>query len=158
MPHNTGTNDELRPLLFSIAYRMLGTVGDAEDVVQEALLRLERSRREGIEAGDATFIGDGGGKGRGLPRPILGRDRVVRLLRGFFSEGAEIGARMQPTVVNGQPGVLNFDREDRLINVLVLEIADGVIETLRSIINPEKLGHLGYPLSAVARARQPRRD
>jgi hypothetical protein len=109
-------------------------------------------------AGDATFIGDGAGKGRGLPRPIYGRDRVVRLLGRFFSEGAEIGARKHPTVVNGQPGVLNFYREGRLINVLVLEIADGVIERLRSITNPEKLGHLGYPLSAVARARQPRRD
>lgn len=31
---------ELRPYLFAIAYRLLGTVGDAEDVVQEALLRV----------------------------------------------------------------------------------------------------------------------
>src|ERR671910_2993220 len=39
--------EEERPLLFSIAYRMLGTVADAEDVVQEAFLRLERARLEG---------------------------------------------------------------------------------------------------------------
>ncbi|MDX3000137.1 RNA polymerase sigma factor SigJ [Kribbella solani] len=36
--------EELRPLLLSIAYRMLGTFGDAEDVVQEAYLRLHRER------------------------------------------------------------------------------------------------------------------
>ena len=36
-------SEELRPLLFSIAYRMLGSVGDAEDVVQEAYLHAERA-------------------------------------------------------------------------------------------------------------------
>src|SRR5262249_56174017 len=33
------TYEELRPLLFSIAYRMLGSVAEAEDIVQEAFLR-----------------------------------------------------------------------------------------------------------------------
>jgi RNA polymerase sigma-70 factor (TIGR02957 family) len=41
-------HDRLRPLMFSIAYRMLGTVTEAEDVVQEAFLRLHRSVREGV--------------------------------------------------------------------------------------------------------------
>jgi RNA polymerase sigma-70 factor, ECF subfamily len=38
----TDVTEELRPLLFSLAYRMVGTVGDAEDLVQEALLRFHR--------------------------------------------------------------------------------------------------------------------
>jgi RNA polymerase sigma-70 factor (TIGR02957 family) len=37
--------EEFRPLLLSIAYRMLGSFGDAEDVVQEAYLRLHREER-----------------------------------------------------------------------------------------------------------------
>jgi RNA polymerase sigma-70 factor (ECF subfamily) len=40
--------DELRPVSFAIAYRMLGSVSEAEDVVQEALLRVHRA----LEAGE----------------------------------------------------------------------------------------------------------
>ncbi|TDU86584.1 RNA polymerase sigma-70 factor (ECF subfamily) [Kribbella voronezhensis] len=42
-------HDELRPLMFSIAYRMLGSVVEAEDVVQEAFLRLHRSSQDGVD-------------------------------------------------------------------------------------------------------------
>jgi RNA polymerase sigma-70 factor, ECF subfamily len=43
------THEDLRPLLFSIAYRMVGSVSDAEDLVQEAFLRLHREQRDGAE-------------------------------------------------------------------------------------------------------------
>ena len=42
----TETYESLRPLAFSIAYRMLGSVAEAEDVVQEGLLRLHRAHDE----------------------------------------------------------------------------------------------------------------
>jgi RNA polymerase sigma-70 factor, ECF subfamily len=42
------TPEELRPLLFSIAYRMVGSVGEAEDLVQEAFLRFHRE--DAVEA------------------------------------------------------------------------------------------------------------
>src|SRR5215208_5499425 len=40
------TPEELRPLLFSLAYRMVGSVGEAEDLVQEAFLRFHRAGEE----------------------------------------------------------------------------------------------------------------
>ena len=39
--------EELRPAAFAIAYRMLGSVAEAEDVVQDALLRVHRALEEG---------------------------------------------------------------------------------------------------------------
>ena len=41
--------EELRPLMFSIAYRMVGTASDAEDIVQEAFLRYHRETEKGVE-------------------------------------------------------------------------------------------------------------
>src|SRR5438309_697561 len=41
--------EELRPLLFSIAYRMVSSVSEAEDIVQEAFLRIHRAEAEGTK-------------------------------------------------------------------------------------------------------------
>src|SRR5213082_3732819 len=41
--------EDLRPLLFSIAYRMVSSVSEAEDIVQEAFLRIHRAEAEGTE-------------------------------------------------------------------------------------------------------------
>jgi RNA polymerase sigma-70 factor (TIGR02957 family) len=123
----------------------------------DAVREGEVERLAGYLAEDVVFYGDGGGKGRGLPKPVFGGDTVARLLVGFFERYRSIDARMRPAQVNGQPGLLAFDAEDRLINVLSLDIAGGVIRTVRSIINPDKLGHLGYPLSPIARADSPTR-
>src|ERR1700750_852991 len=48
-PEATASDDyaEFRPLMFSIAYRMTGSISDAEDIVQETFLRLTRVLRDG---------------------------------------------------------------------------------------------------------------
>ena len=90
-----------------------------------------------------VVYGDGGGKGPSWLKPIVGPDRVARLLIGsahqFFSAGVEIRGRQ----VNGQPGALVVDAEDKLISVIALDIADGRVQGVRSIVNPDKLDHLG---------------
>ena len=67
------------------------------------------------------------------------------------SHGGSVRARVQIAEVNGRPGALFFDADDRLINVFAFEMAGGAIQTVRSIINPDKLAHLGYPLSDLGR-------
>jgi RNA polymerase sigma-70 factor (TIGR02957 family) len=99
-------------------------------------------------ARDAVFHGDGGGKGRGAPRPIAGQEQVSRLLIRFFALAREHGLVFEPAVVNGQPGGLMRDPDGRLVNVYSLDIAGGCIVTVRSVINPDKLAHLG-PVSPL---------
>jgi RNA polymerase sigma-70 factor (ECF subfamily) len=83
------------------------------------------------------------------------------VLLGWVRIGARIpGASLRPVEVNGTPGALLLDGEGRLLGVWALEIAGDQIVGLESVINPEKLGHLG-PLGdvhAVLRAVAGRRD
>jgi RNA polymerase sigma-70 factor (TIGR02957 family) len=107
---------------------------------------------EGLEAllaEDVVLHGDGGGKVPALARPVLGRTRVARTLLAWMRAGARIGAsELRRVEVNGHPGAMVLDRERRIVSVLALDIADGEIRSLRSVVNPDKLGHLG-PLADV---------
>jgi nucleoside-diphosphate-sugar epimerase len=101
-------------------------------------------------AGDAAFYGDGGSKGTGVNRPIFGRDKIVKLLASWFRRGEKLGIRTVLTQVNGEPGAKFLDPEGRLINVMSLDIVDGAVQTVPSVVNPDKLAHLG-PLSPIGR-------
>ena len=120
-----------------LAERFFAAVGDGN---VEALAEML--------AADVVVYGDGGGKGPSWPRPIVGRERVSRLFAGLGGDMKEVGVRMELHEVNGQPGALVLDPDDRIVNVFSLDIADGVVQTIRSVINPDKLGHLG-PLADV---------
>jgi RNA polymerase sigma-70 factor (ECF subfamily) len=96
-------------------------------------------------AADAAFYSDSGGKVRGAAsHPIHGRENITRLLAYFFRVLGEAGMRPERADVNGQPGALMRDGEGRLFNVFALDIAaDGSVQTVRSLVNPDKLAHLG---------------
>ena len=54
--------------------------------------------------------------------------------------------------MNGLPGAVGLDGEQRVLYVLSLDIADGQIQDIRSIVNPDKLRHLG-PVSDLLPSR-----
>jgi RNA polymerase sigma-70 factor (ECF subfamily) len=101
-------------------------------------------------APDVVFHGDGGGKAQAVGQPLAGRERVGRLIGGLFRRGAILGARIQPAWINGQPGAVTYDAAGLVVNVFALDIAGGQVQAIRSVVNPDKLGHLG-PVSDLAR-------
>jgi RNA polymerase sigma-70 factor (TIGR02957 family) len=116
---------------------------------------------ESLLAHDVQLTGDGGGKVPALARALHGRDRVARALLNWSRVGARIpGISLEPVDVNGEPGALLLDGERRLIGVWAIEIAGGEIAALRSIVNPEKLAHLGpvADTKALLRMAARRRD
>ena len=106
-------------------------------------------------APDVVFHGDGGGKAQAIARPLAGRERVMRLIAGIFRRGRFEGTSLRLAWVNGQPGAVLYDAEGRVVTVVELEIADGVVQALHAVVNPDKLGHLG-PVSDLA--RRPRKE
>jgi RNA polymerase sigma-70 factor (ECF subfamily) len=99
---------------------------------------------EALLAHDVVLTGDGGGKVPALARSLHGRNRVARTLLNWTRLGSRIpGASLRPVEVNGGPGALLLDGLQRVIGVWALEILDGQIQTISSIVNPDKLTHLG---------------
>jgi RNA polymerase sigma-70 factor (ECF subfamily) len=100
-------------------------------------------------AADVVVTGDSGGMRPSWPHPIVGRDKVARLLVGLAGQiRAVSGVAMSRAEVNGQPGVVVRDGEGRLVNVFSFDILDGAVQAIRSVLSREKLRHLG-PLADV---------
>ncbi|KOG63502.1 RNA polymerase sigma24 factor [Streptomyces antibioticus] len=94
-------------------------------------------------AADVQLVGDGGGKAPQLARAVSGTENVARLLASVFPLMARIDVTFEPHEINGQPGAIFRDRDGKVLHILALEVLDGQIQTIRSVINPDKLGHLG---------------
>ena len=105
-------------------------------------------------AADVQMVADGGGKAPAFARSVIGADNVARVLASFFPLLARIDARMQPREVNGQPGAILHDRDGKVIGTLTLDLLGGQIQTIRSVVNPDKLGHVGPVADAWAVARE----
>ncbi|TMU98832.1 RNA polymerase sigma-70 factor [Streptomyces sp. DASNCL29] len=108
-------------------------------------------------ATDVRLVGDGGGKAPQLARAVMGAENVARLLGGVFPWLLRIDVSLEPREVNGQPGAIFRDRDGRVLHTLVLDVLDGQIQTIRTVVNPDKLGHLGPVGDAWAVDREVKR-
>jgi RNA polymerase sigma-70 factor, ECF subfamily len=105
-------------------------------------------------AADVHMIGDGGGKAPQWPRGILGAGNVARVLASMVAPFGRVGATLEPRAVNGQPGAIFRDRNGRVVGTLALDILEGRIQTIRTVLNPDKLGHVGPVADARAIMRE----
>jgi RNA polymerase sigma-70 factor (TIGR02957 family) len=113
---------------------------------------------EALLAHDVVLTGDGGGKVPALARSLHGRNRVARTLLAWMRVASRLpGFTLRPTEVNGGPGAIVLDGQQRLLGVWSLEIAGGEIRSIGSIVNPDKLAHLGVlgDFASLVRASRP---
>jgi RNA polymerase sigma-70 factor (ECF subfamily) len=117
--------DELVSLFFAAANR-----GDVDALIE-------------VLAEDVIVHGDGGGKVPQWYAPIAGADKVARLFARMGSQMQAMGATFEPHRINGQPGVIFRGPGGGVFSVMSVEVVDGRVATIRSVVNPDKLGHLG---------------
>ncbi|MFG2451861.1 RNA polymerase sigma-70 factor [Streptomyces sp. NPDC048512] len=105
-------------------------------------------------AADVQLVGDGGGKVPQLSRAVVGAENVARLLASVYPHMALIDVTFEVHEVNGQPGAVFRTRDGDVLHTMALDVVDGRILTIRSVINPDKLGHLGPVADAWAVDRE----
>jgi RNA polymerase sigma-70 factor (ECF subfamily) len=127
------------------ARRPHGPVSAAE--TRNALQAFQRATETGdlrrlldILAPDVVFLGDGGGIVEAVTAPIVGADRVARLLTIGLDRIAGLAA-VEPAQVNGCPAlILRFNGE--VDTVIAVRVEEGLITGLYAVRNPEKLSRL----------------
>lgn len=108
-----------------------------------ALLGGDVDGLQELLAADVQMVGDGGGKAPALAKIVHGADNVARVLAANFPLFAAIDATIEPCRLNGDPGAVLRDRLGRVVGTMTLDVLDGRIQAIRSVVNPDKLGHVG---------------
>jgi RNA polymerase sigma-70 factor (ECF subfamily) len=105
-------------------------------------------------AADVQLVADGGGKAPAFARSVIGADNVARVLALNFPVLVKIDATLEPRELNGQPGAIFRDRNDKVVGTVTLDVLGGRVQTIRAVVNPDKLGHMGPVADAWALARE----
>jgi RNA polymerase sigma-70 factor (ECF subfamily) len=118
-----------------------------EELARRFFAAAEHGDVSGLEAllaHDVELTGDGGGKVPALARTLRGRSRVARTLIDWARLGARLPeGSLRPVEVNGGPGALYLDAQQRLLGVVALDLAGGQVTSISVVVNPDKLTRLG---------------
>jgi RNA polymerase sigma-70 factor, ECF subfamily len=119
---------------------------DAEELVNRFFAAANRGDVDSlieVLAEDVIVHGDGGGKVPQWYRPIEGATNVARLFSQMGRQLAAMGATFEPHRINGQPGLIFRGPGGGVFSVMSVDVVDGRVAAIRSVVNPDKLGHLG---------------
>ena len=116
------------------------------ELVDRFFAAIEQGELEALEAvlaDDVSLQGDGGGKAPALAHVLRGRTAVARMLLAWHRAALRSGGyEVRRTLVNGQPGALIATAEGGVVGVWSVDVADGRIMAVRSVVNPDKLAHI----------------
>jgi len=118
-----------------------------DELARRFFAAAEQGDLAGLEtllAHDVQLTGDGGGKVPALARSLHGRSRVARTLINWIRLAVRVpGVSLRSVEVNGGPGAIFLDGQQRPVAVWALDISGGQITSISSVVNPDKLTHLG---------------
>lgn len=115
---------------------------DLAETFFDALREGNLQRLQELLAADVETVNDGGGVGGGQGGRY-GAERAARILLATVTPLLASGAQLEPRELNGSPGAILRDTEGQVVGTWTMDILDGQIQTIRSVTNPAKLGHLG---------------
>jgi RNA polymerase sigma-70 factor (TIGR02957 family) len=127
--------------------RFSTTREEQHELAERFFAAVEHGDLAGLEAllaHDVELTGDGGGKAPALARSLRGRSRVAHAVINWARLLSRIpDISLRPIEVNGGPGALYLDQQQRVVGVLALDVTGGQIANIDSVVNPDKLTHLG---------------
>ncbi|MGW1836064.1 RNA polymerase sigma-70 factor [Streptomyces sp. NPDC002067] len=126
--------------------RFAAVRAEQEELASRFFAALREGDVDGLRellATDVTMIGDGGGKAPQLARAVIGAEKVARLLGSVFPWMSRVGVVLEPHEINGHPGAVFRTGDGKVLHTLVLDVLDGRVQTVRGVLNPDKLRHLG---------------
>jgi RNA polymerase sigma-70 factor (ECF subfamily) len=130
---------------------------EREELAARFFDALREGNLDGLQellAADVLIVGDSGGKAPQFARPVFGVENVARVLTTTLPWLVQIGIKVERHDVNGQPGAIFRDRDDKVLSTWTLDVLDGQIQTIRSVQNPDKLAHVGPVGDGWAFARE----